>query len=122
MHFPEFSGSAFSLAFLYSLKGNPEFPGSQIAFSGEDEVDMLGSGDNFFSYAQLLYDCNPHKLGGPGLLLSGLLFAPASEIKKSENQKIKNWSPVTRHNPGTNHGSNHRNVSAREFPIFRNFP
>ena len=31
-------------------------------------------------------------LGGPGLLLLGLFFAPASEIKKSENQKIKKWS------------------------------
>ena len=57
MNFPEFPGSAFSLAFLYSLRGSPEFPGisrhfprqgfwgPQIAFSGEDEVDMLGSGE-----------------------------------------------------------------------------
>ena len=57
MNFPEFPGSAFFLAFLYSFIGNPEFPGiyrhfpgegfwgPQIAFSGEDEVDMLGSGD-----------------------------------------------------------------------------
>ena len=31
-----------------------------------------------------------YALGGPGLLLSGLFFAPASEIKKSEkNQKIQ---------------------------------
>ena len=33
-----------------------------------------------------------HRLGGPGVLLLGLFFAPASEIKKSENQKIKKWS------------------------------
>ena len=57
MNFLEFPGLAFFLAFLDSLKGNPEFPGiyrhfpgegfwgPQIAFSGEDEVDMLGSGD-----------------------------------------------------------------------------
>ena len=29
-------------------------------------------------------------LGGPGFLLSGLVFAPASEIKNSENQKSQN--------------------------------
>ena len=33
-----------------------------------------------------------YTLGGPGLLLLGRFFAPASEIKKSENQKIKKWS------------------------------
>ena len=46
-------------------------------------------------------------LGGPGLLLLGRFFAPASEIKKSENQKSKNGASqiisVTRHNSGTNH-------------------
>ena len=59
MNFPEFPGSAFFLAFLYYLLGTPEFPeifrhfpgegfwGSRIPFSGEDEVDMLGSGDIF---------------------------------------------------------------------------
>ena len=56
MNFQEFPGSAFFVAFQNSPKGNPEFPGifrhfpgdsfwgPQIAFSGEDEVDMLGSG------------------------------------------------------------------------------
>ena len=34
--------------------------------------------------------CAAKGLGGPGPLLSGLFFAPASEIKKSENWKIKN--------------------------------
>ena len=29
--------------------------------------------------------------GGPGVLLAGLFFAPASEIKKSENQEIKQF-------------------------------
>ena len=45
--------------FLHSLIGSPEFPriflhfpgkgfwGSRVAFSGEDEVDVLGSGDKF---------------------------------------------------------------------------
>ena len=59
MNFPEFLGSTFCLAFLYSLKGAPKFSGisqhfpgeglgdPRIAFSGEDEVDMLGSGDIF---------------------------------------------------------------------------
>ena len=59
MNFPEFLGSAFFLAFQFNLIGNPEFPGifrhflgegfggPQIAFSGEDGVDMLGSGDTF---------------------------------------------------------------------------
>ena len=58
MNSPEFPGSAFfSLAFLYSLIGNLEFPGifrhfpgkgfwgSRNAFSGEDEVDMSGRGE-----------------------------------------------------------------------------
>ena len=57
MNFPEFPGSAFFLAFLYYLIGNAEFPGifrhfpgegfwgPQIAFSGEDGVDVLGSGE-----------------------------------------------------------------------------
>ena len=51
-----------------------------------------------------------YALGGPGLLLLGRFFAPASEIKKSDNQKIrksKNGASeiisVTRHNSGTNH-------------------
>ena len=35
MNFPEFPGSAFSLAFLYSLIGNPEFPGICQHFPGE---------------------------------------------------------------------------------------
>ena len=55
--FLEFPGSAFFLALLESLIGNPAFPGifwhfpgegfwgPQITFSGEDEVDMLGSGE-----------------------------------------------------------------------------
>ena len=59
MNFPEFLGSAVFLAFLNSLIGNPEFQefsgispergfwGPQIALSGEDEVDRLGSGDLF---------------------------------------------------------------------------
>ena len=59
MNFPEFPGSAFSLALLHSLIGNPEFPGffrhfpgegfwgPEIAFSGEDEVDTLGIGGPF---------------------------------------------------------------------------
>ena len=58
MNFPQFPGSAFLLAFLYSLIGNPEFlgifrhlPGEgfwdpRIVFLGADEVDMLGSGDS----------------------------------------------------------------------------
>ena len=58
MNLPEFPGSAFFLAFLYSLVRSPEVPGifrhflgegfwgPQIAFSGEDEVDMLGSGES----------------------------------------------------------------------------
>ena len=53
----EFSGIPWIGLFLYSLIGNPEFPGifrhfpgegfwgPQIAFSGEAEVDMLGSGE-----------------------------------------------------------------------------
>ena len=57
MNFPELPGSAFLLAFLYYWIGNPEFPGifryfpgegfwgPQIGFSGEDGVDMLGSGE-----------------------------------------------------------------------------
>ena len=57
MNFPEFPGSAFFLAFLFYFIGNPEFPGifldfpgegfwgPRIAFSGEDGVDMLGSGE-----------------------------------------------------------------------------
>ena len=59
MNFPEFPGSVFFLAFLYSLVGSPELPGiirhlpgegfwdPQIAYSGEDEVDMLGSGEPY---------------------------------------------------------------------------
>ena len=51
-------------------------------------------------------------LGGPEVLLSGLFFAPASEIKKKENQKIKNGASemisVTRHNCGTNHRNGER--------------
>ena len=60
MNFPAFPGSAFFLAFLYSFIGNPDFPGiyrqfpgeggfwgPQIAISGEDEVDMLGSDELF---------------------------------------------------------------------------
>ena len=55
--FPGIPWIGLFLAFLYSLIGNPEFPGifrhflgegfwgPRIAFSGEDEVDMLGSGD-----------------------------------------------------------------------------
>ena len=54
----EFPGSAFLLVLRYWLIGNPEFPGivwhfpvegfwgPQIVFSGEDEVAMLGSGDD----------------------------------------------------------------------------
>ena len=54
MKFPEFPGSAFSFALLYSLIGNPEFSGifrrfhserfwdPRIAFSGQDDVDMWG--------------------------------------------------------------------------------
>ena len=57
MNFPECPGSAIFLALLCSLLGKPQisrnswhFPGEgfcdpQMAFSGEDEVDMLGSGD-----------------------------------------------------------------------------
>ena len=59
--FPEFLGSAFLLALLYSFLGKPRisrsclafpwrgFLGSdypRIALSGENEVDMLGSGDS----------------------------------------------------------------------------
>ena len=40
-------------------------------------------------------------LGGPGLLLSGLFFAPASEITKSENQKIKNGASEVIFRAGT---------------------
>ena len=59
MNFPESPGSAVFLALLYSVLGKPEFPrilrhfpgecswGPQNAFSGEDEVDMLGSGDSY---------------------------------------------------------------------------
>ena len=55
MNFSEFPGSAFFSAFPYSLIGNSGFPGisrhfpekgfwgPQIAFSGEDEFDMLGN-------------------------------------------------------------------------------
>ena len=39
-------------------------------------------------------------VGGPGLLLSALFFAPTSEIKESGASEIIS---VTRHNPGTNH-------------------
>ena len=60
MNFPEFPGSAVFLALLYSVIGKPEFLGifrhfsgegfwgPQIAFSGEDEVDILGSGEGLF--------------------------------------------------------------------------
>ena len=48
-----------------------------------------------------------HELGGPGLLLSGLFFAPASEIKNLKIRKSKNGASemisVTQHNSGTNH-------------------
>ena len=56
MNSPEFLGTAF-LTLQYSLVGSPEFPGvfrhfpgeglwgPQITFWGEDEVDMLGSGE-----------------------------------------------------------------------------
>ena len=59
MNFPEFSGSAFSLARPSYLIGNPEFPGifqhfpgeglwnPQIALSREDGVDMLGSNEAY---------------------------------------------------------------------------
>ena len=51
-------------------------------------------------------------LGGPGLLLSGLLFAPASEIKKSEIRNSKQMEPQKwfpcRHNSGTNHRNGRR--------------
>ena len=55
----EFLGSAFFLALLFYLIGNPEFSGifrhfpgegfwgPRIAFSREDGVDMLGSGEEF---------------------------------------------------------------------------
>ena len=57
MNFPEFPGSAVFLTMLYSLIESPEFPGifrhfpgegfwsPQIPLSGEDEVDVLGSGE-----------------------------------------------------------------------------
>ena len=48
MNFPEFPGSAFSWRYYILSRNFPAFPwrvflGPQIAFSGEDEVDMLGS-------------------------------------------------------------------------------
>ena len=61
MNFPELPGSAFFMALLFSLKGKPEFPGilrhflgegfwgPQIAFLGEDDVDILGSGEVYSS-------------------------------------------------------------------------
>ena len=56
------------LAFLYSLVGDPDFsqnipafpwrgllgPSPQIAFSGEEEVDMLGSGAKYLRSCWLL--------------------------------------------------------------------
>ena len=63
MNFPEFPGSAVFLTLLYSLIGSPEFPGicrrflervfgvPKFAFSGEDEVDMLGSRDAAWAFA-----------------------------------------------------------------------
>ena len=58
MNFPEFLESAFFLALLSSSVGNPEIPenfrhslegilGAPSAFSGEDEVDMFGSGERW---------------------------------------------------------------------------
>ena len=65
--FLEFPGSALPLAFLYYFIGNPEFPGifrhfpgegfwgPQIVFSGENGVDMLGSGDTMLKKSSFQY-------------------------------------------------------------------
>ena len=67
MNFPEFPGSAFFLAFLHYLIGSPEFPGlfqhfpgegfwgPRIAFSGEDEVDMLPKHQIRLFFGHLLF-------------------------------------------------------------------
>ena len=58
--FPGIPGSAFFLELLHSLIGNPEFPGIfwrfPIAFSREDEVDMLGSGGEQLLFASIGVD------------------------------------------------------------------
>ena len=74
-----------------------EIPGSPGPPSCEDQHHM-------WTHPKKLARACLLGLWGPGLLLSGLFFAPASEINKSENQKMEpHKSFLCRHNSGTNH-------------------
>ena len=80
MNFPEFPGSAFLLAFPFYLIGNPEFPGifrhfpgPQIAFSGGDGVDMLGSSEELvLNLSCNILGCNNGTLSDRVLKVGGL--------------------------------------------------
>ena len=72
-----------------AMEQNTSQPSSMIACVG---IVTAGHAPEagYCCYSEAPCIKNEHALEGPGFLLLGLLFAPASDIKESENQKMKN--------------------------------